>query len=45
MEILIKGEAKEIAALVAALQEGPKKTVKIVVGEEKIATCLLDNRF
>lgn len=44
MEILIKGEAKEIAVLVAAIQGRQKQAVDIVVDKEKIATCLLDNR-
>lgn len=44
MEILIKGEAKEIAALVAEIQGRQKQAVDIVIDKEKIATCLLDNR-
>lgn len=42
MEIVIKGEAKEIADLVLVLQGQRNQTVDLTIGGGKIATVVLD---
>ena len=43
MEIVIKGDAKEIASLVLALQGQRNQKIALKLGGEELATTMLDN--